>query len=124
MTRFSILIPIYNRLTITKQGLRNLYKALEQYTATGKWECRFEVIVIDDGSTDGSSQWIAENYPGVHLLQGDGNLWWSGATNKGARFAIEHLQSDYILLWNDDIAPDNDYFLEVEKAFHDQDFTN
>lgn len=124
MTRFSILIPIYNRLTITKQGLRNLYKALEHYTAAGKSECRFEVVVIDDGSSDGSSQWIAENYPAIHLLQGDGNLWWSGATNKGARYAIEQLQSDYLLLWNDDIAPDNNYFLEVEKAFHNQDFTN
>src|SRR5258708_10408209 len=123
MIRFSILIPIYNRLNITKQGLKSLYEALGYYTRSGNSQCRFDVIVIDDGSTDGSSQWISDNYPDVYLLQGNGELWWSGATNVGARYAIEPLHSDYLLLWNDDIAPDNRYFLEVEKIFSRQDIS-
>ena len=123
MTRFSILIPIYNRLQITRQGLGALYKAIDRYGATGQGKCQFDIVVIDDGSTDGSSDWIAENYPSVHLLQGTGDLWWSGATNLGARYAMEQLNSDYILLWNDDIAPDDSYFVEVEKVFSYHDFS-
>lgn len=115
MTRFSILIAIYNRLETTKRGLASLYDALGHYQRSGKATCQFDVVVVDDGSTDGSSAWIAANYPDIHLLQGNGDLWWSGATNVGAKFAIETLHSDFLLLWNDDISPDSSYFLEVEK---------
>ena len=117
MLKFSILIPIYNRLNITRQGLGSLYEALDRYDASSRGDCRFDVVVIDDGSTDGSSAWIAANYPSVHLLQGTGELWWSGAINMGARYAIDQLGSDYLLLWNDDITPADDYFLEIEKMF-------
>src|SRR5882757_9090479 len=117
MIRFSILIPIYNRLKITQQGLSSLYKALDRYAVTGQGKCQFDIVVIDDGSTDGSSQRISEHYPAVHLLQGTGDLWWSGAINLGARYTVEQLNSDYLLLWNDDIFPAENYFTEVENVF-------
>jgi GT2 family glycosyltransferase len=115
MTRISILIAIYNRLEITQRGLASLYDALGHYQQAGKATCQFEVVVVDDGSTDGSSSWIAANYPSVHLLQGTGDLWWSGATNAGARYAINTLHSDFLLLWNDDISPHSSYFVEMEE---------
>jgi GT2 family glycosyltransferase len=119
MIRFAILIPIHNRLPVTRQGLKALSEALEAYKTGGKGACNFEIVIIDDGSTDGSSAWIAENYPDVHLLKGDGNLWWSGAINKGADHAIQQLGSDFVLLWNDDIAPTTGYFIETERVFAD-----
>jgi GT2 family glycosyltransferase len=123
MIRFAILIPIYNRLPVTRQGLKALSEALEAYKTGGNGTCNLEIVVIDDGSTDGSSAWIAENYPDVHLLKGDGNLWWSGAINRGAKYAVEQLHSDVLLLWNDDIAPDPDYFLKVESVFQNNDLS-
>jgi GT2 family glycosyltransferase len=110
----SILIPIYNRIAVTRQGLSSLYDGLERYTRSGAGNiCRFEVVVIDDGSTDGSAEWIAANYPSIHICRGDGNLWWSGAINMGAEYAIGQLNSDYLLLWNDDIMAADDYFIRA-----------
>lgn len=122
--KFSILIAIHNRLEITKRGLFVLYQALDHYKKQGQGACTFEVVVIDDGSTDGSSEWIGKNYPAVHLLSGDGNLWWSGATNKGAAYSVQQLRADYVLLWNDDIVPAVDYFLKVEDIFSRYDLSH
>jgi GT2 family glycosyltransferase len=115
MKTISILIPIHNRLSKTQDGLRSLYTALEYYRLKGKNTVVFGVIVVDDGSTDGSFEWILGHYSDIMLLKGDGNLWWSGAINMGARFAIEGKKNDYILLWNDDTICEKIYFLELEK---------
>jgi GT2 family glycosyltransferase len=114
--KVSILIPIYNRIEITKDGLDLLHKAISYYyNVAGVDKLRIEIVVIDDGSTDGSSNWIENNYPKIHLLKGDGNLWWAGAINVGANYAINSILSDYIMLWNDDTYCEIDYFIELEN---------
>ena len=45
--------------------------------------------MIDDGSSDNTSNIVNKKFPDVILIKGDGNLWWSGATNLGIRFAME-----------------------------------
>jgi GT2 family glycosyltransferase len=74
---------------------------------------KISAIVIDDGSTDGSEQWIKTNVPQVHVLRGTGNLWWSGAMNFGGRFAVECAQADYIVCWNHDILCAPEYFVKL-----------
>jgi GT2 family glycosyltransferase len=109
MTTIAIIIPIYNRLEITKQGLISLTKALDYYNVDST-KFNYEIIIVDDGCTDGSGDWINLNYQKIHVLRGDGNLWWSGSINLGAKYAIDSLGVDYVLLWNDDLFLDKKYF--------------
>ena len=114
MNTISIIIPIYNRIDITKQGLKSLNSSLYNCKPASN-NFNFEIIVIDDGSSDGSGAWVTNNYPDIHLLNGDGNLWWTGSINMGAKYAINTLNSDYILLWNDDVFPEKKYFATLSN---------
>jgi N-acetylglucosaminyl-diphospho-decaprenol L-rhamnosyltransferase len=56
---------------------------------------------------------IAEQFPEVKLLRGDGNLWWTGAINVGIRYALAQASAtDAVLVINDDLEVNSDY-LEV-----------
>jgi hypothetical protein len=58
----------------------------------------FDVVVVDNGSTDGSQQMLAEKYPQVRIIQNEGNLGLGKASNQG----IEATQGRYVLLLNND----------------------
>lgn len=104
--KISIVFPIFNGLEYTKACLASLYNDNE----IDKKKAEINIVIIDDGSKDGSSDWIAQNYPDVILLEGDGSLWWGGGINKGIEHILDVFHSDYILWWNNDIIAENDYF--------------
>lgn len=107
--KVAILLPVYNALTYTKKTLENLSWLLVSDTLALKGFV-FEIVVVDDGSTDGTSEWIKAHFPGVHVLAGDGNLWWSGGINRAAVFALFERKAHYLLLWNNDIVAGEEYF--------------
>ncbi len=61
-------------------------------------KCSFDVIVVDNGSTDGSQEMLREKYPQVRIIQNDRNLGLGKASNQG----IEATQGRYVLLLNND----------------------
>ena len=115
MQKYSIVFPIFNGLEFTQKCLKSLFKDID----LGIQDIKFSVVVVDDGSTDNSSAWIKINFPQVHLLKGDGNLWWSGGINMGIKYAIEELNSDYIIWWNNDIISDKMYFHNLIRILED-----
>jgi GT2 family glycosyltransferase len=87
-------IPIHNRRAVTLACLQRLEAARHLLPS-------LRVTVVDDGSSDGSSAAIREAYPWVRVLQGGGNLWWSGAMNLGVQAALDG-GAEAILSLNDD----------------------
>ena len=93
--RIAIIIPVHNRRQITLNCIKQLYEII------GK-DIMYCIIIIDDGSTDGTSEAIKKKYSEVIILKGDGNLWWAGGVNKGLKYIENNVTCDYILLLNDD----------------------
>lgn len=93
--RIAVLITCYNRRDKTLKALDATFKQVLPK------EIELVVYLVDDGSSDGTSEAVSQNYPQVKILQGDGSLFWNG----GMRMAFgEALKSDldfYIWL-NDD----------------------
>lgn len=123
MKKVILILPIYNNLHFTVKALNSLEKKLS-IIHSNFGTLIFDIIIIDDGSSDGSSEWVSENYPKVIILRGDGNLWWSGAVNLGVKYAIESLRADFVLLWNNDIHFEDNYFIKLSKIILAEDLTN
>lgn len=90
-----IVIPVHNRWTYTRECL----ESLRQQTVS-----HFAVIVVDDGSTDGTGEMIGKEFPSVILLKGDGNLWWAGSTNLGVQYALQKNAQHIVALNNDTVV--------------------
>jgi GT2 family glycosyltransferase len=87
-------IPVYNRRVKTLRCLKSLFSARNS-------NHELTVIVVDDGSTDGTAEAIAQLYPQVLVVYGTGDLFWTGAVNLGIRKALQE-GTDYVLILNDD----------------------
>jgi GT2 family glycosyltransferase len=103
-----VVIPVFNRKEFTHDCLASLQK---QDTAN------FTVIVVDDGSTDGTGEMIRQRFPDTILLEGDGSLWWVGSINKGICHALSLCQDDdFILVINDDLVVPSNYVSSLLNA--------
>jgi len=71
------------------------------------------VIVVDNGSEDGTSEFVAENYPEVVLVRAPTNLGFAGGNNLG----IMNATGNVIILLNDDTEPDPEWLAPLGEAF-------
>src|SRR5687767_579639 len=90
MPNLSIIIVSYNTKKVLKDCLSSLYKNTK--------ELDFEVIVIDNASSDGSVTMIKKNFPKVRLILNKQNQGFGGANNAAAKLA----KADYLLFLNSD----------------------
>lgn len=92
----TIIIVNYN----TKELLRNCLSSIYKYTEG----VSFEIIVSDNGSTDGSVDVVRNEFPDVILIENNANLGFGAANNKGLAIAkgkyVFYLNSDTLLLNN------------------------
>lgn len=89
----SFIIPLYNGLAHTREALRTL-----QATLPSRLE--HEIILVDDGSTDGTRAWLGTLPPPVRTLLNPANLGFAGACNRGAAAA----QGRLLFFLNNDLV--------------------
>jgi len=103
----SIIIPNYNGRQLLAQYLPDTSAAIENAGVA------FEIIVVDDGSTDDSVEFIKKEYPQIKLLINAQNCGFSFSCNQG----IAAAQYELILLLNTDVKLLPDYFEHQFKYF-------
>lgn len=95
-------LPPYTIAVLNFNGMKVLQPTLEALLKIPDEGCH--IMILDNGSTDGSREWIAENYPqlDLHLTANDGNL------PRVRNYALEHAPTRYMMLCDNDLilAPD------------------
>lgn len=103
-----VVIPVYNRQDFTRSCLASFRSQVHQ---------DFKIVVVDDGSTDDTEKMLTNEFPEVHVIKGNGELWWTGAINAGIRYSLKCLtDEDYILVLNNDLELPTD-FMECIVTF-------
>ncbi len=103
MIKSTIVIPNYN-------GIKYIQACLESlYGGTAK---EFEVIVVDNASTDGSMELVRDRFPGVRLIVNRENTGFSHAVNQGIRAST----TPYVILLNNDTQAELSFVHELEKV--------
>lgn len=96
MQKIATLITCHNRRDNTIACLQALYsQALPEGTL-------LNVYLVDDGSSDLTSETVAEMFPLVQVIRGDGSLYWCGGMRLAWQTAIPNDGYDYFLWLNDD----------------------
>lgn len=94
--RVAAILTAYNRKHLTLSCLRSL-AAQRGHGAV------VDMYVVDDGSTDGTSAAVAEEFPEAVLLRGDGSLFWGGGMRLAFGTALARDYDHYLWL-NDDTS--------------------
>jgi len=105
--KLSIVIICWNDLKVIPDCLKSIY------AVTLPWD--FEVIVSDNGCTDGSVPFIKEHYPQVRIVENGANLGFAKGNNSGIRVA----RGEYVLILNPDTIIHGDSLAKL-VAFADK----
>ena len=102
MHKTTVVIPNYN-------GMKYLQDCLSSLKAQ---EHNFDIIVVDNGSKDGSCSFIREQFPEVSIFQFEENTGFCKAVNAG----IEAADTEYVILLNNDTTVEKGFVSALEKV--------
>jgi len=74
-----------------------------------------EIVVVENGSIDGSAAFLAEHYAQITVLPQKKNLGFAGGVNAGIRYALQ-FDMDYVALLNNDAVVDKKWLEELVKT--------
>ncbi|MFC2113491.1 glycosyltransferase family 2 protein [Bacteroidota bacterium] len=104
--KLAVIIPTHNRSSLLKNLLSQMF------LQKGNTFLEISVIIIDDGSRDGTREMLNVDFPDVHVIDGTGEWWYTKSMNEGFGYAIG-FKPDYLLTLNDDVELHENYFAKV-----------
>lgn len=110
--KFAVLLTCHNRKDKTEKCLLNLF---QQELPNGT---EFDVFLCDDGSSDGTSEMIKSTFPTVHVIKGNGSLYWNGGMNLAWKNALKFDTFDFFIWLNDDTFLLPKAILKIYEAFN------
>ena len=105
-------------IIVNWNGKKDTDACLRSLTNVRSNDIDLHVVLVDNGSTDGSEDFIKHTHPNVTLLQAGKNLGFTGGNNLGIRHALER-NADYVWLLNNDTIVDPNVLSFVD-VFEDQ----
>lgn len=106
----SVIIPNFNGKELLEENLPFVIKSLEEVSQS-------EILIVDDGSTDNSIDFLKNTYPDIKIIENINNIGFGASVNAGLKKA----NSQLVLLLNSDIKPDRNYISTSFKYFEDPD---
>src|SRR5215510_2367565 len=106
----SVVIPNWNGRDLLEKYLPSVVTALAGNSEN-------EIVVVDNGSTDGSADYVRTHFPQVHLVALPRNLGFGGGSNEGFRAA----KNDVVVLLNSDMRVAPDFLAPLLSGFRDPD---
>lgn len=92
----AVLLTCHNRKANTVECLNQLYNQDEVSNLS------YDVYLVDDGCTDGTGDAVRKNFPQVHVIKGNGELYWNRGMYLAWKTALEKGNYDGFLWLNDD----------------------
>jgi len=90
----AVLMTCFNRRAQTLRSLRSLDQA-------NAGAARLSIVLVDDGSSDGTSDAVTAEFSDATVISGDGSLFWNGGMRRAWSVALQ-MQPDFYLWLNDD----------------------
>ena len=103
----SAVVVNWNRRELLRKSLQSLQ---------AQHDAKLELIVVDNGSTDGSAEMVQRDFPEVELIRNDANRGFCAANNQGIALA----QGEFIALLNNDAEADPRWASALRKVFQDR----
>ncbi|MFA6423023.1 MAG: glycosyltransferase [Patescibacteria group bacterium] len=109
--KISVIIPTLNGLKLLEKNLPSVIISLGDFDS--------EIIVVDNGSSDETSNFLKEKYPNIRLISLDKNYGFSIACNRGA----EKANGNLLLFLNNDVKPEKDFLKPLISDLKDDIFS-
>jgi len=105
-----VVLPVFNRLEETKKFVSCMQR--QSYP-------NYQVVICDDGSTDGTGEYLKSLGGNIVVVDGTGDLWWAGGINRCIEYVLDHAtDDDLVITINNDVDLEADYISQkVNRSF-------